>query len=80
MVLVRYTSKHNVHQEWVYNLAEPSESKIVWARFEDGRWINSLLKEYPDREVWMIDADDPKPMLKGFAKDLQENSSDAGSH
>lgn len=80
MVLVRYTSTHNVHQEWVYNLAEPSESKIVWARFEDGRWINSLLKEYPNREVWMIDADDPKPMLKEFAKDLQENSSDAGSH
>ena len=59
LILVHYTDKHNVHQEWVYNLAEPSESKIVWARFENGRWLDELLKEYPHRSVWEIEADDP---------------------
>lgn len=80
LIFVRYNENHNVHQEWVYNLAEPSASKIVWSRFEDGRWINSLLSEYSDRVVWIIDADDPNPKLKEFSKELKENSSDTSRH
>ncbi|MDX1927793.1 MAG: hypothetical protein SFV81_14820, partial [Pirellulaceae bacterium] len=80
MVLVRYTAKHNVHQEWVYNLADPGASKIVWARYDEGRWIDALLDAYPDRQVWVIDADDPKPSLRSFPEHLQQHSSDASSH
>jgi hypothetical protein len=66
LILVRYSAHHNVHQEWVYNWADPSQSKLVWARYEGGRWIDSLLKAYPDRHVWVVDADDPKPVLRDF--------------
>ncbi len=52
---------HNVHQEWVYNLATPSESKLVWARYEGGRWLESLLDAYPNRKVWVVDADSRVP-------------------
>ncbi len=68
LILVRYTAEHNVHQEWVYNLAEPGEGKILWARFEDGRWVNSLLHGYPNRKVWIIDPDDQTPILKDFTE------------
>ncbi len=80
LVLVRYTAKHNVHQEWVYNLACPSECSIVWARYEDGRWISALLKEYPDRTVWEIEADEPQPTLKQFFPESDNNASDASGH
>jgi len=80
LMLVRYTAEHNVLQEWVYNLADPSESKIVWARFEDGRWLNSLLKEYPDRSVWVIDADDSQPILEKFVAGSSNDTSDTSGH
>ena len=67
LILVRYAEKHNVHQEWVYNLADPSSSQIVWARYEDGHWVEALLRAYPDRHVWVLDADEPKPILREFA-------------
>lgn len=80
LILVRYMAEHNVHHEWVYNLADPSASKLVWARYEDGRWLNSLLNEYPDRSVWEIEADDPKPLLKKFEAGSHNNTSDTSGH
>ena len=80
LILVHYSATHNVHQEWVYNLAEPNESNIVWARFEDGRWLDALLKEYPHRSVWEIEADDPRPVLKQFSPESHDDSSDTSGH
>lgn len=80
LVLVRYSAEHNVHQEWVYNLADPSASKIVWARYEDGRWINALLQEYPGRKVWEIEADESQPELIEFVVGSNDDSSDTSGH
>ena len=80
MILVRYAVKHNVNEEWVYNSANPSESTIVWARYEDGRWLNSLLKEYPNRGVWEIDADGPQPVLKKFVANSDNDTGDTSGH
>ncbi|MBS1839308.1 MAG: hypothetical protein JSS69_05825 [Acidobacteria bacterium] len=57
LVIVQYAPDHNVHDEWVYNAADPDSSKIVWARDLDRGQNQKLLDYYKDRTVWTIDAD-----------------------
>ena len=67
LVLVRYTASHNVHHDWVYNAADPTRSRIVWARHENGRWVSELRSHYASgRSVWEIEADDPVATLTPF--------------
>jgi hypothetical protein len=53
LVIVRYHAGHDIHQEWVFNGADPTHSPIVWARW-DQRLIDQLLLDYPERSVWML--------------------------
>jgi 4-amino-4-deoxy-L-arabinose transferase-like glycosyltransferase len=58
LVLVRYDADHNVHQEWVYNLADPGSSRIVWARDERADWTHDAVLHYGEgRKIWLLDAD-----------------------
>lgn len=58
LVLVRYAPTHNVHEEWVYNGADPRAGFILWARDERQEWTRDVLKHYgDDRRVWELDAD-----------------------
>ncbi len=58
LILVRYSLEHNVHQEWVYNAADPLNSDIVWARDERDDWTQEVLERYGGgRQVWRLDAD-----------------------
>lgn len=60
LVFVHYGARHNHHDEWVYNSAEIDSAPIVWAR----EWIpesnEALMRYFPDRFVWLVDADDPQ--------------------
>ena len=60
LVFVHYSAQHNTHDEWVYNSAEIDSAPIVWAR----EWIpesnEALMRYFPDRFVWLVDADDPQ--------------------
>jgi hypothetical protein len=56
LVLVRYGPNHDVHREWVYNDADIDHSRIVWARSMPGGKDQELLRYYPDRHVWILDA------------------------
>ncbi len=83
LILVQYRPDHNVHQEWVYNLATPSESKLVWARYEGGRWLESLLDAYPNRKVWVVDADSRVPCAQPFSeleRQSKQNPGDTSGH
>jgi hypothetical protein len=57
LVIVRYSSGHNGHAEWVYNGANIDQSKIVWAREIPGVSTAPLLEYFHDRHVWLIEPD-----------------------
>jgi hypothetical protein len=57
LVIVRYRTDHDIHQDWVYNRADIDGSDIVWARDMGGEKNRELLDYYPDRKVWLLDPD-----------------------
>lgn len=63
LVFVRYSSRHNVIFEWVYNRADLIHSRVVWARNLGAEHNRLLLKQFPDRTVWLVDADRRDPQL-----------------
>ena len=66
LVLVRYTSEHNVFNEWVYNGADIDNSKIVWAH-DMGRAENhELIQYFSSRKVWLLEPDSVPPRLSTY--------------
>jgi hypothetical protein len=57
LAIVRYGPGHDVLYEWVWNLAEIDQQKVVWARELKPGWIVQLLRYYPERKVWLIEPD-----------------------
>jgi hypothetical protein len=57
LALVRYSSRHNPHNEWVYNSADIDSSKVVWAREMDNADNAELMNYYRDRQAWLIEPD-----------------------
>ena len=58
LIIVRYRD-HNVHEEWVYNGADLTEAKVIWARELDEATNRHLLDHYSDRKIWLVRPDDP---------------------
>lgn len=76
LVLVRYAPGHNPLEEWVWNRADIDASQTVWARaidpVEDRELIQYYAQRQPDRQVWMLDADQTPPRLTAYSgKDAQ---------
>jgi hypothetical protein len=66
LVFVKYGPNHDVHDGWVHNRAEIDASEIVWAQ-DMGRTSNQeLVDYYPDRQVWILEADLNPPRLKPY--------------
>lgn len=62
LVLIRYSSGHDLNQEWVYNAAELDGAPILWARDLGPERNRELLDYYKDRAVWLFNPDtDAKP-------------------
>jgi hypothetical protein len=57
LVIVRYSSKHSVHQEYVYNDAEIDHAKTVWTREIPGQDLGPLLTYFRNRDVWVLEPD-----------------------
>jgi hypothetical protein len=57
LVFVHYGSAHNQAQEWVYNDADISSARVIWAR-ELSRESDSVLAlHYAGRDIWTVPAD-----------------------
>jgi len=57
LVIVHYGPGHDFYEEWVENRANLQRAKVLWAR-DGGREENcQLIKAYPGRTVWRLDAD-----------------------
>ena len=57
LAIVRYGPDHDVLYEWVWNLAQIDQQKVIWARELKPAWNVQLLRHYPDRRVWLIEPD-----------------------
>ena len=66
LVLVRYTSKHNPIDEWVYNAADIDSSKVIWAQEMDASNNAELIHYYKDRQVWLVQPDAVSTQLSPF--------------
>jgi hypothetical protein len=63
LVIVRYAPHHDPVREWVYNDANIDAAKVVWARDMGKDGNQELLNYFPDRKVWVVEADRPAPQL-----------------
>jgi hypothetical protein len=57
LAVVRYSSRHNPYNEWVYNSADIEDSKVIWAREMDPANNVELIRYYKDRKVWLVEPD-----------------------
>jgi len=70
LVLVRYKPGHDTLIEWVYNDADIDSSKVIWARDMGEPQNDELLRYYPDRRLWLLEADDVPPKLSPYEANL----------
>jgi hypothetical protein len=70
LVLVRYKPGHDTLIEWVYNDADIDSSKVIWARDMGEPQNDELLRYYPDRRVWLLEADAMTPKLTPYDSNL----------
>ncbi len=57
LAIVRYSPKHFVHEEWVYNGADLQNTKVIWARDLGDEANRNLLWAFPDRQAWLVEPD-----------------------
>jgi hypothetical protein len=57
LIVVRYDQDHNVHDEWVYNVAEIDSAKVLWARELDPAQNAKLFAYFRDRHIWLVEPD-----------------------
>jgi hypothetical protein len=58
LIIVRYSPKHSVHDEWVYNLSDIDGAKVIWARDMDEEHNQELIRYFRNRHIWIVEPDD----------------------
>ncbi len=70
LVIVRYHYPfHNLHQDWIYNGADLTGAKILWARSMDAKHNCTFIQSYPDRKLWTVDEWGPSVSFSSATKE-----------
>lgn len=67
LVVVRYTPDHDTLHEWVANQADINASSIIWAREMNLPTMLRLINAFPDRRIWLLEADQIPPRLTPYS-------------
>jgi hypothetical protein len=70
LVIVRYSTSHSPHEEWVYNEADVDNAKVVWARDMGVAGNRELIEYFADRHVWLIEADEREPQVVVYLPEM----------
>ncbi len=62
-----YRPRHLFEDEFVYNEADISGARIVWARDLGGAENEKLMRSYSDRKVWLLEPEFRPPRLREYA-------------
>jgi hypothetical protein len=71
LVLVRYSSQHTI-TEWVFNAADIDSAPVVWARDLGDDANQELIRYYPDRKPFVLEADARPPALEPYEMPQRE--------
>jgi hypothetical protein len=54
VLLVRYSSRHPIHEEWVYNSPDIDRQRVILARAMGKADDCALVRYYPKRDIWYV--------------------------
>jgi hypothetical protein len=66
LVIVRYNPEHEPFPDWIYNDADISRSRIVWARDMGLPENQRLLDYFKDRQSWLLEPDQMPIRLRPY--------------
>lgn len=73
LIFVHYRQPgHSPDFEWVYNRADIDKSDVVWAREMNADSDRELRRYFPQRKVWVLDADAQPPRLAPYPATSQQ--------
>jgi hypothetical protein len=58
LVMIRYGTPHDFHDEWVFNAGDLDASPIVWGRWLGAETASEPARYFRDRHKWMAEVDD----------------------
>ena len=67
LCLVRYIRYHDGWQEWVFNGAELSSERLVWARSLSPESDREIIKAFPGRAVWLAKPDTATQLIQPYS-------------
>ena len=65
LALVRYRRDHLQPVDWVQNLADIDNQKVIWAH-DMGAENDDLLRYYKDRHVWLVEPGKTPPEISPY--------------
>jgi hypothetical protein len=75
LIFVKYSSTHDVGDEWVYNDADIDDATVVWARMINPVEDAKLVQYFRDRTIWLLAPDEHPWVLRPYSAASEQRAS-----